>query len=180
MGKLPKLIICFAALAGIAGIVGILLTAEPEARAENPSEPCAESSLPSSTQDTEPVPPEKFVSPPATESEWPMENATVIDLMSGILQARDRADRAWLARTMESTSAKESLVEDDLLAAYRQYLWKSTDGLWGKVSQAWQARTYEVDEDGDKAELVLQVEGSLGEVRLPFVRIDGAWYFAGI
>ncbi len=109
-----------------------------------------------------------------------MENATVIDLMSGILQARDRADRAWLARTMESTSAKESLVEDDLLAAYRQYLWKSTDGLWGKVSQAWQARTYEVDEDGDKAELVLQVEGSLGEIRLPFVRIDGAWYFAGI
>lgn len=169
-----------AVIAAVAGIVVILIALDP---APSDEETTGQQAAPQSeTPQEDPVkdPAEEYVSPTVPESEWALTNSTVEDVVQGILLARERNDLAWLARTMESTAAKESLVEDDLLAAHRQYTWGSTDPLWAKVAASWQARTYSVEAEGDRAELVMQVGSNLGELRLPFVRIDGAWYFAGI
>ena len=167
-----------AVAAAIAGIIGIVIVALPQANDEGKA---TEQEPQAPTPEPEPdKPADEHVSPPAEESEWAVSNATVEELVEGILLARARNDLAWLARTMESTAGKESLVEDDLLAAHRQYTWGSTDELWVKVAQSWQDRTFTVEADGNKAMLVMNVGGNLGELRLPFVRIDGAWYFAGI
>ncbi|MCB9892875.1 MAG: hypothetical protein H6839_00330 [Planctomycetes bacterium] len=175
MRSISKTILGVAVLAAIAGTILIALPgAKPVTAPEPVKSPVQTAPLPLS----EPAP--GNVSPPAPEPEMEVSNLTIEDLVSGILAARLRQDRAWLARTMESTAGKPSLVEDDLLAAYRQYLWHTTDGLWGRVGHAWTERAYEVVEDGDRAQLVLTVGGSLGQLILPFVRIDGAWYYAGI
>jgi hypothetical protein len=150
-------------------------SATPPAATPAPAEP----QQPTPVQAEEPQPENQNVSPPADESPWGITNATVIDLVTGTLLAREREDRAWLARTMASLAGKSQLVEDDLHAAHRQFLWRSIEPMWQRIEQVWQDRSYELVEDGDSAELVMQVGGALGEARLKFVRIDGAWYFAG-
>ena len=181
MRPILKPILGIAVLAALAGTVLITL---PGAKPVSAPEPVTVASpipeLPKPEPVREPEEANVNVSPPAAESEWQVTNLTIEDLVAGILLARQREDRAWLARTMESTAGKPSLVEDDLRAAFRQYLWHSTDGLWGKVSHAWTERSYEVVAEGDKAQLVMTVGGNLGQLVLPFVRIDGAWYYAGI
>jgi len=186
----PKLkpMLGLGAVAGAVAIAGIALlllpafdpadasaSAPPPAVGPAPAEP----RQPTPVQAEEPQPENQNVSPPAEESAWPVTNGTVIDLLSGALLAREREDRAWLARTMASLAGKTVLVEDDLHAAHRQFLWRSIAPMWAHNAQAWNERNYELLEDGDSAELVMQVGGALGEARLKFVRIDSAWYFAG-
>jgi hypothetical protein len=127
-----------------------------------------------------PAPESPTVSPPAEESKWRVGNLSVIELVEGALAAREREDLAYLARCMESCADKPSLVEDDLLAAHRQFTWRSIAPMWTRVLQSWGERSYEVFEDGDSAELVMQVGGNLGEMRIRFVRKGNAWYFAGM
>lgn len=178
-----------AAVAGAAAIAGIaLLTLPAFNRADDvgtvPSPvtrpaPIAPQPV-TPLQADEAQPENQNVSPPADESPWAVTNDNLIDLISGTLLARERDDRAWLARTLESTAGRPGLVEDDLHAAHRQFLWRSAAPMWLRISQAWQERSYEIIEDGDNAELVMQVGGALGELRIKFVRIADAWYFAGI
>ncbi|MCC6465048.1 MAG: hypothetical protein IT463_06880 [Planctomycetes bacterium] len=136
------------------------------APAEQPAPPAAE-----------PVP-EGALSAP--DSEVRMTNLNPIDLMSGTLEARQRGDQAWLARAMASTAGKTQLVQDDLLTAYRQFLWRSASGLWSKIEGAWAQRAYQLEEEGDAATLVFEVGGAMGQLRVSFVKIGEAWYFAGM
>lgn len=118
-------------------------------------------------------------SPPAPEPEVPVANASVEDLLSGTLAAIDREDRAWLARTLESTAGRE-LTEDDLHAAYRQFLWRSATPMWDNIRHAWESGDFEFTEQDQAAELILRMGGALREMRLKLVRLDGAWCYAGI
>lgn len=149
-------------------------SAPPPAAMPAPAEP--QQPTPAQAEETEPE--NQNVSPPADESPWGITNATVIELVTGTLLAREREDKAWLARTMASRAGKQSLDEDDLHAAHRQFLWRSITPLWANITRVWNERSYELLEDGDNAELVMQVGGAVGVARLKFVRIDGAWYFA--
>lgn len=187
MSTLFKPFVGLSMFAALLAIVGIVLIAQPDQpQAETPATDVAadQSPNPVLAKPGEPAPepePENVnVSPPVEDSSWQVTNASVTDLMSGTLLARDRDDQAYLARCMESTAGKPTLVEDDVLAGYRQFMWRSTKPGWDRIIDAWQARTYEIVEDGDSAELILQVGGALGEMRVKFVRIDNAWYFAGI
>jgi len=172
-------------LACIAAVAGILaLTLPGNGNAEDKPAPQAESQpvalqTPAAPDKPEPKP-EEYVSPPVEESAWQVGNLSVLDLVDGALKARERNDLAYLARCMESTADKPSLVEEDTLAAHRQFTWRSTDPAWNKILQSWAERSYEVVETGDTAELVMQVGGNLGEMRLRFVRHGDHWYFAGI
>ncbi|MCB9933890.1 MAG: hypothetical protein H6841_10765 [Planctomycetes bacterium] len=172
-----------AAAAAIAGIALLTLPTFHQAEDTAAALPAAalapaEQQQPTPVQAEEPQPENNNVSPPAEDSAWPVTNGTVIDLLSGALLAREREDRAWLARTMASMAGKQQLAEDDLHAAHRQFLWRSIAPMWAHIAQAWQERSYKLLEDGDNAELVMQVGGAVGVARLKFVRIDGAWYFA--
>ena len=118
-------------------------------------------------------------SPPAPEPELPVASSSVEELIQGTLDAIERDDRAWLARTMESTSGRE-LTEDDLHAAYRQFLWRSAAPMWDNIRHAWESSDFEVAEQDQTAELVLRMGGALGEMRLKLVRLDGAWCYAGV
>lgn len=170
------------ALCGILAAVGVCLLVfegpadgdgnshvaqDPPAPVERPLQP-------------DPEPEKPFVSPEAAESEFPRLNRTVLDVMEGMWLARERNDLAWLARTLESTARKDKLNEDDLHAAHRQFTWRSTDAMWAKARESWINQTYEVVDNGDTAELVLQVGGAMGEMRFQFVRINDGWYFAHI
>jgi hypothetical protein len=169
-------------LIGTAAVAGILaLTLSGRGNAEAPATPKAET--PKSSQSPvapQPAPEMQNVSPPAEESEFRIGNLSVIELMEGALAARERNDLAYLARCMESSIGKETLLEDDLLAAHRQFKWRSADGVWNHVLRSWNERSYEVVEDGDSAEMVMQVGGNLGEMRLRFVRNGNSWFFAGM
>lgn len=167
---------CTTAMAGILALTipGLGKAEEPAATPPQP-EPVATSPV----APAEPAPLNN-VSPPAAESTWRLGNLSVIELMEGAIAARERNDLAYLARCMESSIGKQSLVEDDLLAAHRQFTWRSTNAMWNHVLRSWNERTYEVVEDGESAELVMQVGGSLGELRLQFVRNGNSWYFAGM
>jgi hypothetical protein len=165
----------------MAGILALTLSGFGKAEEPGKQQPSPQPvSMETPTAPAEPAPENKNVSPPAEESTWRIGNLSVIELVEGALAARDRNDLAYLARCMESTADKQSLVEDDLLAAHRQFTWRSTNPAWSRITKSWLERSYEVVEEGDSAELVMQVGGNLGEMRLRFIRKGNAWYFAGI
>lgn len=174
-----------ACTAAMAGILTLTLTgfgkAEEPAKPQQPTPQPVTLETPAAPAEADPAPetPKVYVSPQQPESEWRIGNLSVIELVEGVLAARERNDLAYLARCMESTAGKPALNEEDLLLAHRQFTWRSTDPAWNKISQSWAERTYEVVEDGDSAELVLQVGGNLGEMRLRFTRKGDNWYFAG-
>jgi hypothetical protein len=114
------------------------------------------------------------------ESEHPLSNRTVEDLLAGVIDARKRDDRAWLARSLSSTTSRKNLTQDDLHTAFRQFLWVSVSRLWMRVETAWAERKYTVTYDGEGARATFEVGGALGEVWFDFVRVGDGWFFAGI
>jgi len=114
------------------------------------------------------------------ESATPITNQSPADLVAGTLAAIERQDSAWLARTMQSRAGKPMLNEVDTLDAHRNFLWRSIATHWRKVAEAWKTQSYQLAQDGDTAELRLEVGGDLGVLNLPLVRIGNAWYFAGL
>lgn len=127
-----------------------------------------------------PLPPQTPEERGMEESAKPITNQSPVDLINGTLAAIERQDSAWLARTMQSRAGKPMLNEVDTLDAHRNFLWRSIATHWGKVAEAWKSRSYEIVEDGDNAEVRLQVGGDLGVLSLPLVRVGNAWYFAGM
>lgn len=168
-----------AASLGVAGI-SLLVTTPARGTAAPAPLPPAAALTPASTPEEVPAP----VTPPdqrgVEESPVPVENLTPIDLVSNTLAAIEREDTAWLARAMQSLAGKPMLTEVDTLDAHRQFTWRSIATRWGKIRQAWQARSYEVIEDGDRAEILVHVGGALGTDVLKLVRINGNWYFADV
>mgnify|MGYP001167226075 CR=1 FL=1 len=122
--------------------------------------------------------PEPNLPPPAPEPEMPVTNGSIESLVQGTLDAITRGDRAWLARSMESTSGRP-LTEDDLLAAYRQFLWRSAQPMWARVRAGFEGGAWRTEDNGDKGRIILDVGGALGEMRLELVKIDNAWHYAG-
>lgn len=113
------------------------------------------------------------------ESPIALTNAAPADLIEGILQARERADKAWLARTLASTAGKALITDVDLHAANRQYLTSSSKWIWTAVQTAWQAHDYTVIEKGETAEVRFKAGSSLGELTIVLVRIGECWFCAG-
>ena len=154
--------------------IGVVALALPKDSGAHQSEamPAAPTEL---AQAIEPQTPRRVNESPAT-----MTNATVEDLLQGVIDARQREDRAWLARTLESTAGKIELSDEDWHTAHRQFLWSSVSRLWSRVTEAWNARGYTVSYDGNSARANFDVGGALGEVWFDFIRIGDAWYFQGI
>ncbi|MCC7509175.1 MAG: hypothetical protein IT464_07345 [Planctomycetes bacterium] len=119
------------------------------------------------------------VSPPAPESAERFSNNSVEDLLAGVFPAIERGDRNWLARTLESTHGR-GLTEDDLHAAYRNFLWRSAAPLWSRLRAAWDARAYDVSYEGDSATVAFHVGGAAGTITYNFCRVGNGWHFAGI
>jgi hypothetical protein len=164
-----------AGLIGAVAVVGLALPSRSEA--EPPPAPPRDITV---TQQEEPEPqkPEQPLGIP--ESEHPTSNRTVEDLLAGVIDARKRDDRAWLARSLSSTALRGKLTQDDLHTAFRQFLWGSVSRLWLSVETAWAEREYTVTYDGETARATFDVGGALGEVWFDFVKIGDGWFFAGI
>ncbi len=172
-----------AGVAALAGVIGLALfqqesnadpapvdTPAPIHRAGSPPEEAA--------PEPEPAKPEQPKS--VQESEHPITNRTVEDLLAGVMEARAREDRAWLARVIESTAGKEELTWPDWHTAHRQFLWISVSRLWLQVTSAWNERAYTVSYDGDSARATFEVGGAMGQVWFDFVRVGDGWYFQGV
>lgn len=133
-------------------------------------------------QQPDPVPvpvQDNNVSPPAAESPDRFSNNSVEDLLAGVFPAIERGDRNWLARTLASTHGR-TLTEDDLHAAYRNFLWRSATPLWNKLRAAWDERAYDVSYDGEFATVAFHVGGAAGTISYNFCRVGDGWHFAGI
>jgi hypothetical protein len=113
------------------------------------------------------------------ESTVALTNTSPLDLIEGTLQARERGDKPWLARTLASNSGKPVISEVDLHAANRQFLTVSIEGMWTAVEAAWKAHEYRVNELGETAEVMFQAGSSLGELTIVLVRIGDGWFYAG-
>jgi hypothetical protein len=116
-------------------------------------------------------------SPKAEESTHALTNQSPLALLEGIFDARKRGDRAWLARTLESTAGKAALTEDDCHAAWRNYLWHPE--LWDKLEAAHRELPAVIVEEGDQAKVNFEVGGAAGTMFVLFKRINGAWYLVG-
>jgi hypothetical protein len=116
-------------------------------------------------------------SPKAAESSVPMANDSPLALFEGIIAAREREDRAWLARTLESTAGKASITEDDCHAAWRNYLWEPA--LWNRIAAAHRESPAQVSIEGEVARVSVNVGGNAGEYYMLFKRVNGAWYLLG-
>lgn len=168
---------CMAGAIAMAGVVALAVTSR-DASAEQPTQPApVQVAMQQPQPDPEPEGP--VVSPGVPESEVYFLNSTVEELLTGVFAAIDRQDRNWLARALESTYGRE-LTEEDALAAYRNFLWRSASPMWSKARAAWDIRAYQVREDGEFAAIGFEVGGALGTLEFHFKRIDGGWYFAGI
>lgn len=169
---LASVVSACAALIGVAGIATLTLAAAKTTPLSMPASP-----VPPDPTLSAPETPNPNVSPRAKDSEVPRIQGNVTDMMIGVFAAIERADTAWLARTMSDKADREFLTEDDLHDAHRQFVWRSIRPYWAKVQSAWDAREYTLHEDDDAATMVLQVGGNLGEITLKFIRIDNNWYF---
>lgn len=116
-------------------------------------------------------------SPKADESTHVLTQQTPLALIEGIFDARKRGDRAWLARTLESTAGKAALTEDDCHAAWRNYLWHPE--LWDKLEAAHRELPAVIVEEGDTAKVNFEVGGAAGTMFVLLKRINGAWYLVG-
>lgn len=117
--------------------------------------------------------------PEVAEPDEPVKAATPEELFEGILAARAREDRPALARCMASLAEKPTLDLQDAHYAYRNFLWRSIQPRWQRLEAAWQEGAWSLlteEAAPDRARLVFQVGGSLGEDFLPLVRLDGRWY----
>jgi hypothetical protein len=173
MTHLGRPFLIVAAAAAVVGVVGIVLLAT-QGEGEAAPAPAPQAQVKYAQENPAPEP---NLSPPAPEPETPLTNSSIEDLVGGTLDAIQREDRAWLARTMESTSNRD-LTEDDLLAAYRQFLWRSAQPMWARVRAAWQAGAWRVEQDADAGRIFLDVGGALGEMRLELVKINNGWHYA--
>lgn len=172
---LASLVSACAALIGVAGIATLTLASAKTTPLELSNAPVPP--LPTVTAPEDPAP-NPNVSPRAKDSEVPRTQGNVTDLMLGMIAACERNDQAWLARTMQEKADREFLTEDDLHDAHRQFTWRSIRPYWTRIEAAWNAREYVLTEGDESAVMVLQVGGSLGEITLNFIRIEGNWYFA--
>lgn len=163
------------AMAGITALV----TAPAPRSASGQAAPAPIPALAAPTPEPEPEP----VRPPdqvgIEESPVPLTQASVPELLTGVFAAIERDDRAWLARTCESLTTKPMLSEVDGLDAHRIFLWRSMAPRWRKLRAAFEANLYDLSLDGDRARVVFEVGGNLGQDALDFVRVNGRWCFAG-
>lgn len=179
MPRFPQPAIAVGLMAGVLALGGVvalaLMGSRSEPEAQTPSgQPAAEVTL------AQQLPPEEpNISPPAAEPETEVRNGSIEDLLRGTLEALVREDRAWLARTLASTAGRD-LTEDDLHAAYRQFLWRSAQPMWARVRSAFEAGNWRISEDADAGELILETGGALGEMRIELKKIDGSWHYAGV
>jgi hypothetical protein len=172
-----------AGIAAIAGVIGLALfqqdsKAAPPAAASGA--PVQRTAAPAEEAAPEPEPAKPGQSKSVPEPEHPITNRTVEDLLAGVMDARKREDRAWLARVLESTVGKEELSWPDWHTAHRQFLWISVSRLWVRVAGAWDERAYAVTYEGDTARATFDVGGALGQVWFDFVRVGDGWYFQGV
>ncbi len=176
MIKLPPLAVVLGGIAGVVALAGaVALTVldrnAPVPRAIAPSATPAQQAPP--TQGTQQV------APPAAPSTHPFNNSSVETLLDGTFKARERSDRAWLARALLSTAGRQQLNQDDLHAAHRQFLWVNVERIWLRLAQAWAGNSYSVTYDDTRAHATFKVGGALGEVRIDFTRVGNGWYFEG-
>jgi hypothetical protein len=174
-----------AGMTALAGVIGLALfqqesQADPAPVAVEAPVPHAASPADKAVPESEPEPAKPEQPKSVQESEHPITNRTVEDLLAGVMEAREREDRAWLARVIESTAGHAELTWPDWHTAHRQFLWVSVSRLWLRVTAAWNERAYTVSYDGDSARATFEVGGALGQVWFDFVRVGDGWYFQGV
>jgi hypothetical protein len=97
--------------------------------------------------------------------------------LQSILEGRSRNDLPYLARCGSRTAGKTKLDKVDAHEAHNTYCRRAMAPFWGKVEAALDAERYSIVADGDEATVSLDVGGALGSIHLPFIRIDGQWYY---
>lgn len=173
MGITAKPALWLGLIAAILACAGVVVLALPRGEARQAVPPPLPA--PELAQSIGPMVPKTVA-----ESPYAITNATVEDLLAGVMDARQRQDRAWLARALESTCGRNALTEEDWHTAHRQFLWGSVSRLWSRVTDAWNTRSYTVSHDGNTARASFEVGGAPGEISFEFVRIGSAWYFRGV
>ena len=115
-------------------------------------------------------------SPVVEESKETPLRSTPEGLLRSILLGRERVDLPYLARCESLTAGKEQIDKMDEARAWRNYCMKSVQPLWTKIEAAVETGRARFTIEGDQATAALDVGGSIGEMDLRFVRIDGEWY----
>ncbi len=164
----------------VAGIAGVTASKSDDVVHSIKEPVVIDKSLPEAPQAPKPVEvlkPMGEPSPVVKESTTVLTNQSPLGLIEGIFLARTRDDKAWLARTLESTSGKSEITEDDCNAAWRNYLW--VPELWDRMEAAHRKSPAVIEEQGDVARVSFDVGGNAGVLYVQFKKINGAWYLLG-
>lgn len=107
-------------------------------------------------------------------------NTSPVVLLENTFQAIEAEDTVSLARTMRSLAGRKRLSEVDVLDAHRQFTWGSALAGWQKLREAFNLRNFQLQEEGQRSEMRLDLGDSLGICELEMVCVDGNWYFADL
>jgi hypothetical protein len=152
----------------VAAALGMFILLAP-GRADLPSSPHAASEAP----EVQPAPAE-----PMPAEAPPMQgNESIEQLIAGVINARQRDDRVWLARTLYSVPMGAEPEDVHLLRAYRYFLSGSAGPLWQRVEDAWLRQAYSIQHEGEIASVEFETGGSLGSLTLRFIQAGQGWYF---
>lgn len=117
--------------------------------------------------------------PVLAEPELVIKRATPKALLGDALQmVLAGEDIAALARLSRSKADRPQLTEDDAADARRRFLSPSMKVYWQKINKAVRAGSYKVVEDGDEAEVLVDVGGAAGTYRVRLRKEGDAWYLA--
>ena len=111
--------------------------------------------------------------PVVAESVQTLRLSTPQETLLGVLDARKRGDRAYLARACSYTAGKATINQADLNRANRQFL---KGPGWDKIEKANAEDKVTYVEDGDTARAIAEVGGDMGQMMIKMCRIGGVWY----
>jgi hypothetical protein len=99
-------------------------------------------------------------------------------LLDGVLRARQRGDRAWLARSLDSCADAPTLTSTEISVAWLRFEWPEAERLWDRIAAAEAAGIASIEIEAQRATATWNVGGAVGGLSLAFVQKNGTWRIA--